>query len=137
MEVRCERFLACLGANERAYQNANPNIHGSRVLLRLNEPRATLQMAGRSMNTTELTDLPLLISQAKASQFVLEYLSQFDAEDIDSDSVDLRFEVDDVDTGSTVSIVDECGHAAESIKALVEALDRAQIDHELTRGNCS
>ncbi|WP_313099412.1 hypothetical protein [Atlantibacter hermannii] len=89
------------------------------------------------MNTTELTDLPLLISQAKASQFVLEYLSQFDAEDIDSDSVDLRFEVDDVDTGSTVSIVDECGHAAESIKALVEALDRAQIDHELTRGNCS
>lgn len=78
------------------------------------------------MNTTELTDLPLLISQAKASQFVLEYLSQFDAEDIDSDSVDLRFEVDDVDTGSTVSIVDECGQAAESIRALVEALESAQ-----------
>lgn len=77
------------------------------------------------MNTIELTDLPLLISQAKASQFVLEYLSQFDAEDIDSDSVDLRFEVDDVDTGSTVSIVDECGQAAESIRALVKALESA------------
>lgn len=78
------------------------------------------------MNTTKFTDLPLLISKAKASQFVLEYLSQFDAEDIDSDSVDLRFEVDDVDTGSTVSIVDECGHAAESIRALVKALESAQ-----------
>jgi len=78
------------------------------------------------VNTTKFTDLPLLISKAKASQFVLEYLSQFDAEDIDSDSVDLRFEVDDVDTGSTVSIVDECGHAAESIRALVKALESAQ-----------
>ncbi|CAM7935479.1 Ead/Ea22-like family protein [Atlantibacter hermannii] len=78
------------------------------------------------MNTTELTDLPLLISQAKASQFILEYLSHFDAEDIDSDSVDLRFELDDADTGSTVSIVDECGKAAESIRALVEALESAQ-----------
>ncbi|HCC76715.1 MAG TPA: hypothetical protein DEQ42_13670 [Shigella sp.] len=57
---------------------------------------------------------------------MLEYLSHFDAEDIDSDSVDLRFELDDADTGSTVSIVDECGKAAESIRALVEALESAQ-----------
>ncbi|WP_409515499.1 ead/Ea22-like family protein [Atlantibacter sp.] len=85
------------------------------------------------MNITELTDLALLISKAKASQSVLEYLSQFDAEDIDSDSVDLRFELDDADTGSTVSIVDECGQAAESILALVEALESAQRENEYIR----
>ncbi|MBV6264385.1 hypothetical protein KVP24_26660, partial [Klebsiella aerogenes] len=37
-----------------------------------------------------------------------------------------RFEVDGRDTGTNVSIVDECGQAAKVIGALVEALEKAQ-----------
>ncbi|EED3951905.1 ead/Ea22-like family protein [Salmonella enterica subsp. enterica serovar Newport] len=50
----------------------------------------------------------------------MEYISQFEASDIDSDDVNLRFEVDGVETGTTVSIVDECGHAAQIITALLD-----------------
>ncbi|HBY4529829.1 TPA: hypothetical protein MIU56_03605 [Klebsiella pneumoniae] len=53
-------------------------------------------------------------------------MSQFEPADIDSDDVDLRFEVDGRDTGTNVSIVDECGQAARVIGALVEALEKAQ-----------
>ncbi|WP_425375039.1 ead/Ea22-like family protein [Klebsiella quasipneumoniae] len=42
---------------------------------------------------------------------------------MDSDDVDLRFEVDGRDTGTNVSIVDECGQAAKVIGTLVEALE--------------
>ncbi|EEO5291577.1 ead/Ea22-like family protein [Salmonella enterica] len=68
----------------------------------------------------------LLVSKAKASVFTMEYISQFEASDIDSDDVDLRFEVDGVETGTTVSIVDECGHAAQIITALLDELDKKQ-----------
>lgn len=73
--------------------------------------------------TTDITELALLVSKAKASVFTLEYISQFEPADIDSDDVDLRFEVDGRDTGTNVSIVDECGQAARVIGALVEALE--------------
>ncbi|MES4779887.1 hypothetical protein L0B07_04045 [Raoultella ornithinolytica] len=76
--------------------------------------------------TTDITELALLVSKAKASVFTLEYISQFEPVDIDSDDVDLRFEVDGRDTGTNVSIVDECGQAARVISALVEALEKAQ-----------
>ncbi|EDN7175460.1 hypothetical protein OW091_004441 [Salmonella enterica] len=56
----------------------------------------------------------------------MEYISQFEASDIDSDDVDLRFEVDGVETGTTVSIVDECGHAAQIITALLDELEAAR-----------
>ena len=69
------------------------------------------------------TELALLVSKAKASVFTMKYISQFEASDIDSDDVDLRFEVDGVETGTNVSIVDECGQAAQMITALVEALE--------------
>lgn len=65
----------------------------------------------------------LLVSKAKASVFTMEYISQFEASDIDSDDVNLRFEVDGVETGTTVSIVDECGHAAQIITALLDELE--------------
>lgn len=65
----------------------------------------------------------LLVSKAKASAFAMRYISQFEASDIDSDDVDLRFEVDGVETGTTVSIVDECGHAAQIITALLDELE--------------
>ncbi|EAS4433610.1 TPA: hypothetical protein ACTPQI_001725 [Salmonella enterica] len=68
----------------------------------------------------------LLVSKAKASVFTMEYISQFEASDIDSDDVDLRFEVDGVETGTTVSIIDECGHAAQIITALLDELEAAR-----------
>lgn len=75
---------------------------------------------------TDITELALLVSKAKASVFTLENISQFEPADIDSDDVDLRFEVDGMDTGTNVSIVDECGQAAKVIGVLVEALEKAQ-----------
>ncbi|HBS1995960.1 TPA: ead/Ea22-like family protein [Klebsiella quasipneumoniae subsp. quasipneumoniae] len=78
---------------------------------------------------TDITELALLVSKAKASVFTLEYISQFEPADIDSDDVDLRFEVDGRDTGTNVSIVDECGQAAKVIGTLVEALEKAQAEN--------
>lgn len=71
---------------------------------------------------TDITELALLVSKAKASVFTLKYISQFEPADIDSDDVDLRFEVDGTETSTNVSIVDECGQAAKVIDELVEAL---------------
>ncbi|EEN1971996.1 ead/Ea22-like family protein [Salmonella enterica] len=56
------------------------------------------------------------------------YISQFEASDIDSDDIDLRFEVDGTETGTTVSIVDECGHAAQIITALLD--ENLQLQRE-------
>ena len=67
-----------------------------------------------------------LINEAKQSSFVMEYISNFQSEDIDSDDVDLRFEADGVDTGCDVSIVDQCGKAATLIDSLIAALEQAQ-----------
>lgn len=71
-----------------------------------------------------------LVSKAKASVFTMEYISQFEASDIDSDDIDLRFEVDGVETGATVSIVDECGHAAQIITALLDELEHYKSREE-------
>lgn len=70
----------------------------------------------------------LLVSKAKASAFAMRYISQFEASDIDSDDIDLRFEVDGTETGTTVSIVDECGHAAQIITALLD--ENPQLQRE-------
>lgn len=78
----------------------------------------------------DITALALLVSKAKASVFTMEYISQFEADDIDSDDVDLRFEVDGVETGTNVSIVDECGQAAQMIMALVEALESGDTENK-------
>lgn len=72
----------------------------------------------------------LLVSKAKASVFTMGYISQFEASDIDSDDIDLRFEVDGVETGTTVSIVDECGHAAQIITALLDELEHYKLREE-------
>lgn len=72
----------------------------------------------------------LLVSKAKASAFAMRYISQFEASDIDSDDIDLRFEVDGVETGTTVSIVDECGHAAQIIMALLDELEHYKSREE-------
>ncbi|HDZ1288442.1 hypothetical protein KAF51_17045 [Klebsiella pneumoniae] len=89
--------------------------------------RTALTTAARITPMTDITELALLVSKAKASVFTLEYISQFEPADIDSDDVDLRFEVDGRDTGTNVSIVDECGQAAKVIGTLVEALEKANL----------
>ncbi|EPL8735766.1 hypothetical protein N1Z79_004580 [Klebsiella quasipneumoniae] len=90
------------------------------------QTQAALTTAARITPMTDITELALLVSKAKASVFTLEYISKFEPADIDSDDVDLRFEVDGRDTGTNVSIVDECGQAAKVIGTLVEALEKAQ-----------
>ncbi|EHA6984505.1 ead/Ea22-like family protein [Salmonella enterica] len=60
----------------------------------------------------------------------MRYISQFEASDIDSDDIDLRFEVDGTETGTTVSIVDECGHAAQIITALLDELEHYKSREE-------
>ncbi|HGP3817131.1 TPA: ead/Ea22-like family protein [Klebsiella pneumoniae] len=90
------------------------------------QTQAALTTAARITPMTDITELALLVSKAKASVFTLEYISQFEPADIDSDDVDLRFEVDGRDTGTNVSIVDECGQAAKVIGTLIEALEKAQ-----------
>ncbi|MFN4448703.1 hypothetical protein ACK3XD_16125 [Klebsiella michiganensis] len=90
------------------------------------QTQVALTTAARITPMTDITELALLVSKAKASVFTLEYISQFEPADIDSDDVDLRFEVDGRDTGTNVSIVDECGQAAKVIGTLVEALEKAQ-----------
>lgn len=72
----------------------------------------------------------LLVSKAKVSVFTMGYISQFEASEIDSDDIDLRFEVDGVETGTTVSIVDECGHAAQIITALLDELEHYKSREE-------
>ncbi|SMG72974.1 Uncharacterised protein [Klebsiella quasipneumoniae] len=74
---------------------------------------------------------------------VLELIGGFEAADIDSDTVDLRFEIDDVDTGSDVSITEYAARAAAIIRMLagnvlvipdgcnMEALENTQTENEL------
>lgn len=85
---------------------------------------------------TDISELALLVSKAKVSVFTLEHISQFEPADIDSDDVDLWFEVDGRDTGTNVSIVDECGQAAKVIGELVEALEKAQRMESYWKAQC-
>lgn len=82
-------------------------------------------------------DKQALLSSAKASAFTMKYISQFESSDIDADDVELRFEVDGVETGTSVSIVDECGHAAKVIEALLDELAAkdAQINELIASAN--
>lgn len=80
--------------------------------------------------------LESLLNEAKQSAFVMEYISGYTPDDIDSDDVDLRFEMDGVDTGCDASIVDQCGKAATVIDALIAALEQAQQQVEKLEAEC-
>lgn len=54
---------------------------------------------------------------------ILENISGFEPDDIDGDAVDLRFDLDGTDTGCTVSIVEQCKHAADALRALLRERD--------------
>ena len=76
---------------------------------------------------------------------VLELIGGFEAADIDSDTVDLRFEIDDVDTGSDVSITEYAARGSAIIRMLagnalvnpdsciLEALENIQTENEVAR----
>ncbi|EOI3574749.1 hypothetical protein ACN5L9_001611, partial [Cronobacter sakazakii] len=57
---------------------------------------------------------------------ILEYIASYEPGDIDSDTVDLRFEDENgCDTGCDVSIVAECQRSADLVDELVAALEAA------------
>lgn len=67
----------------------------------------------------ELAKQESVAHEANHCASVLEYIGQFDSEDIDSDSVDLRFEIEGVDTGSDVSITEYATRSAKVIRWLL------------------
>lgn len=67
-----------------------------------------------------------LLADANQSASIMELVASFEPEDIEGDDVDLRFELDGVDTGANVSLVGQCGKASDIIKALIAALEQSQ-----------
>lgn len=61
---------------------------------------------------------PLSVTDAEHVASVLEMIGSFEPDDIDSDSVDLRFELDGLDTGSDVSITEYATRGAAIIRQL-------------------
>lgn len=76
-------------------------------------------------NTNELT--AKLKAAAERQKSILEYIASYEPGDIDSDTVDLRFEDEKgCDTGCDVSIVEECRRSADLVGELIAALEAAQ-----------
>jgi hypothetical protein len=66
-----------------------------------------------------------LLDEAERCAFVLENIGSMDAEDIDGDDIDLRFEDEDGrDTGCDVSIVEYAERAAKVLRALLAGGDQ-------------
>ncbi|MCW2479232.1 hypothetical protein [Candidatus Symbiopectobacterium sp. NZEC135] len=61
-------------------------------------------------------------TEAEHCAFVLEYLSQYESEDIDSDTIDIRGEDENgCDVGCDVSITEYAGRSAKVIAAMLQA----------------
>ncbi|EQA5722282.1 hypothetical protein ACX4ER_003907 [Cronobacter dublinensis] len=72
-------------------------------------------------------DTAKMKAAAERQKSVLEYIASFEPADIDSDTVDLRFEDENgCDTGCDVSIVEECRRSADLVGELIVALEAAQ-----------
>lgn len=65
-----------------------------------------------------------LITDAKLLSFIMENISYFEPQDIEGDDVELRFELDGVDTGTDISLVEQCRKASGVINALIAALEQ-------------
>jgi hypothetical protein len=70
---------------------------------------------------------PDVIYKAQHIASVLEMIGSFDSDDIDSDTVDSRFEVDGVDTGSDASITEYATKGAEIIRTLVLGAQQQKV----------
>lgn len=68
-----------------------------------------------------------LKAAAERQKSILAYIASFEPADIDSDTVDLRFEDENgCDTGGDVSIVEECRRSADLVGELIAALEAAE-----------
>ncbi|EOU9609824.1 hypothetical protein ACOJD9_003092 [Cronobacter dublinensis] len=73
-----------------------------------------------------MTDTAKMKAVAERQKSILEYIASYEPGDIDSDTVDLRFEDENgCDTGCDVSIVAECQRSADLVDELVAALEAA------------
>lgn len=64
-----------------------------------------------------------LALKAEQCANILENIAGFESDDIDGDDIDLRFDLDGLDTGCTVSIVGQCQGAADALRALLAERD--------------
>ncbi|EOU9599228.1 hypothetical protein E7W39_10285 [Cronobacter sakazakii] len=72
-------------------------------------------------------DTAKLKAAAERQKSILAYIASYEPGDIDSDTVDLRFEDENgCDTGCDVSIVEECRRSADLIDELIAALEAAE-----------
>lgn len=70
-----------------------------------------------------MTNNDELAMSAEQCAIILENISGFETDDIDGDAVDLRFDLDGMDTGCTVSLLEQCQHAADALRALLAERD--------------
>ncbi|MDQ9189888.1 hypothetical protein QBS68_08980 [Cronobacter sakazakii] len=72
-------------------------------------------------------DTAKLKAAAERQKSILACIASFEPADIDSDTVDLRFEDDNgCDSGCDVSVVEECQRSADLIGELIAALEAAE-----------
>ena len=100
-------------------------------------------LAAFKLALAAMSSKPVVVEHVAA---VLELIGSFEATAIDSDTVDLRFEIADVDTGSDVSITEYAARGSAIIRLLtgisselpdgyvLEALKNTQTENELARG---
>lgn len=74
-----------------------------------------------------MTSTAKLKAAAERQKSILAYIASYEPGDIDSDTVDLRFEDENgCDTGCDVSIVEECRRSADLVGELIAALEAAE-----------
>lgn len=103
-------------------------------------------LAAFKLALAAMSSKPVVADEVEHVAAVLELIGSFEATDIDSDTVDLRFEIADVDTGSDVSITEYAARGSAIIRMLtgisselpdgyvLEALKNTQTENELARG---
>ncbi|MEX5881862.1 hypothetical protein AB6G95_19290 [Proteus vulgaris] len=68
------------------------------------------------------------LNEARQCLFVLEQIGSLDHGDIDSDSIDLRFEIDGVDTGADVSVSEYAARSSAVISRLLTIISNSKSD---------
>ncbi|MHC9460931.1 hypothetical protein ACY0JB_25545 [Klebsiella pneumoniae] len=103
-------------------------------------------LAAFKLALAAMSSKPVVADEVEHVAAVLELIGSFEATAIDSDTVDLRFEIADVDTGSDVSITEYAARGSAIIRMLtgisselpdgyvLEALKNTQTENELARG---
>ncbi|MCW9210921.1 hypothetical protein [Klebsiella pneumoniae] len=99
-------------------------------------------LAAFKLALAAMSSKPVVADEVEHVAAVLELIGSFEATDIDSDTVDLRFEIADVDTGSDVSITEYAARGSAIIRMLtgisselpdgyvLEALKNTQTENE-------